>query len=116
MTLDIFLSICQNEVEGHKPNEKTMLKNFFEQAKLADELGFETAWVAETHLSCQVQKENPGAVIPNFKGEIGLNTDVLQVAHLLFSQTKQIKVGSAVSATDFALSIQNKYSRSHRGI
>jgi alkanesulfonate monooxygenase SsuD/methylene tetrahydromethanopterin reductase-like flavin-dependent oxidoreductase (luciferase family) len=96
MTLDIFLSICQNEVKGHKPNEKTMLKNFFEQAKLADELGFETAWVAETHLSCQVQKENPGAVIPNFKGEIGLNTDVLQVAHLLFSQTKQIKVGSAI--------------------
>ncbi len=96
MTLDIFLSICQNEVEGYKPNERTMLENFFTQAQLADELGFETAWIAETHLSCQVQKENPGAVIPNFKGEIGLNTDVLQVAHLLFERTNKIKIGSAI--------------------
>jgi alkanesulfonate monooxygenase SsuD/methylene tetrahydromethanopterin reductase-like flavin-dependent oxidoreductase (luciferase family) len=96
MTFDIFLSICQNEVNGFIPAEKQMFESFFSQAKLADELGFGTAWVAETHLSCQVQKQNPWAVIPNFKGEIGLNTDILQVAHLLFSQTKNINVGSAI--------------------
>jgi len=96
MKFDLFLSICQTEVDGHTPTEKQMFQNFFDQAKYADQLGFGTAWVAETHLSCQVQKENPGAVIPHFKGEIGLNTDILQVAHLIFAQTKRINVGSAI--------------------
>lgn len=96
MKFDIFLSICQNEVEGHQPTEKQMFQSFFSQVKLADELNFTTAWIAETHLSCQVQKENPGAVIPHFKGEIGLNTDILQMAHLVFAQTKKINVGSAI--------------------
>lgn len=96
MKFDIFLSICQNEVNGEIPSEKNMFENFFSQVKLADELGFSTAWVAETHLSCQVQKENPFAVIPNFKGEIGLNTDILQLAHLVFAQTKKINIGSAI--------------------
>lgn len=96
MKYDIFLSICQNEVNGVIPSERQMFENFFHQVKLADELGFDTAWIAETHLSCQVQKENPWAVIPNFKGEIGLNTDILQMAHLVFAQTKQINIGSAI--------------------
>ncbi|MEY4615289.1 MAG: Luciferase-like monooxygenase [Pseudomonadota bacterium] len=73
-----------------------MWENFFDQVQLADQLGFGTAWLAETHLSCQVQKENPGAVIPHFKGEIGLNTDILQLAHIIFSQTKNLNVGSAI--------------------
>jgi alkanesulfonate monooxygenase SsuD/methylene tetrahydromethanopterin reductase-like flavin-dependent oxidoreductase (luciferase family) len=96
MKFDLFLSICQTEVDGYMPSEKQMFLNFFDQVKLADEIGFETAWVAETHLSCQVQKQNPGAVIPEFKGEIGLNTDILQVAHQIFAQTKRIHVGSAI--------------------
>ncbi len=96
MKFDIFLSICQTEVNGYMPSEKKMFQNFFSQVKKADELGFETAWVAETHLSCQVQKENPGHVIPEFKGEIGLNTDILQLGHQVFSQTKRIHIGSAI--------------------
>ncbi len=96
MKFDLFLSICQTEVDGHTPNEKQMFQNFFEQVRLADQLGFETAWVAETHLSCQIQKENPGAVIPQFRGEIGLNTDILQLAHKVFAETKNIHVGSAI--------------------
>lgn len=96
MKFDIFLSICQTEVDGYMPDERTMFLNFFDQVKFADELGFATAWVAETHLSCQVQKENPEAVIPHFKGEIGLNTDILQLAHVIFAQTKNINVGSAI--------------------
>jgi len=93
---DIFLSICQTEVDGVMPSEKTMFKNFFEQVQLADALNFKTAWVAETHLSCQVQKKNPWAVIPHFEGEIGLNTDLMQIAHLVFSRTKKINIGSAI--------------------
>lgn len=96
MKFDIFLSICQTEVDGYMPSEKKMFQNFFDQVRLADELGFGTAWVAETHLSCQIQKENPDAVIPHFKGEIGLNTDILQVAHKVFAVTKKINVGSAI--------------------
>ena len=96
MRFDVFFSICQTPVDGHTPSERVMFENFFSQAELADALGFGTAWVAETHLSCQVQKRNPGAVIPHFEGEIGLNTDILQLAHLLFARTKKMHVGSAI--------------------
>ena len=96
MKHDIFLSICQTDVDGFMPNEKQMFSNFFDQVKLADDLGFGTAWIAETHLSCEVQKQTENPVIPFFKGEIGLNTDILQMAHVVFSQTKNINVGSAI--------------------
>lgn len=96
MKCDIFLSICQTEVDGYFPTERVMFQNFFDQVKFADELGFGTAWVAETHLSCEIQKSSPQAVIPHFKGEIGLNTDILQLAHKVFAQTKRINVGSAI--------------------
>lgn len=96
MELDVFFSICQTEVNGYIPDERTMFENFFEQVELADALGFGTAWVAESHLSTEVQKTNPGAVIPHFVGEIGLNTDILQLAHRVFARTKQIGVGSAI--------------------
>jgi hypothetical protein len=96
MIYDIFFSICQTEVDGYIPSEKQMFLNFFDQVKLADNLGFKTAWVAETHLSSQVQKQNKNPVIPEFKGEIGLNTDILQLAHKVFSITKNINIGSAI--------------------
>src|SRR3990170_7952348 len=96
MDLDIFFSICQTEVHGTMPSERVMFENFFEQVELADELGFGTAWVAESHLSTEVQKTNPGAVIPHFVGEIGLNTDILQLAHRVFARTRRIGVGSAI--------------------
>lgn len=96
MLHDIFFAISQNEVDGVKPSERTMWRNFFSQVELADELGFGCAWVAETHLSTEVQKRNPGAVVPSFKGEIGLNTDILQLAAHVFSRTRRINVGSAI--------------------
>ena len=96
MELDIFFSICQTEVHGYMPSERVMFENFFEQVQLADELGFGTAWVAESHLSTEVQKSNPGAVIPHFEGEIGLNTDILQLGHRVFARTKRIGIGSAI--------------------
>ena len=96
MRPDIFLSICQTDVDGYKPSESTMFKNFFDQVQLADTLGFGTAWVAETHLSCQTQKSNSKPVIPHFKGEIGLNTDILQLAQTVLGKTKSIHIGSAI--------------------
>jgi alkanesulfonate monooxygenase SsuD/methylene tetrahydromethanopterin reductase-like flavin-dependent oxidoreductase (luciferase family) len=96
LKFDVFFSICQTDVDGFLPSEKTMFENFFDQVKLADELGYGTAWVAETHLSCEIQKHTAHPVIPHFKGEIGLNTDILQTAHLIFSRTRRIEVGSAI--------------------
>ena len=96
MELDIFFSISQTEVDGYLPDERTMFANFFEQVELADKLGFGTAWIAESHLSTEVQKTNPGAVIPHFVGEIGLNTDILQLATRIFARTRRIGVGSAI--------------------
>ena len=96
MRADIFFSICQTVVDGFMPDERQMFQNFFSQVELADRLGFGTAWVAETHLSCEVQKGNPGAVIPHFQGEIGLNTDILQLAARVFARTDSIMVGSAI--------------------
>jgi alkanesulfonate monooxygenase SsuD/methylene tetrahydromethanopterin reductase-like flavin-dependent oxidoreductase (luciferase family) len=96
MEFDVFFSICQTDVHGYIPDEATMFRNFFDQVELADRLGCGTAWVAESHLSTEVQKTNPGAVIPHFAGEIGLNTDILQLAHRIFARTQRIGVGSAI--------------------
>lgn len=96
MKFDVFFSICQTEVDGYLPSEKVMFENFFDQVRLADQLGYGCAWVAETHLSCEIQKTGAQAVIPHFRGEIGLNTDILQLAHVIFGQTKNIEVGSAI--------------------
>ncbi|HVT04644.1 MAG TPA: LLM class flavin-dependent oxidoreductase [Thermoanaerobaculia bacterium] len=96
MEFDIFFSICQTDVHGYVPDEWTMLDNFFQQVRLADDLGFGTAWVAESHLSTEVQKSNPDPAIPHFIGEIGLNTDILQLGHRVFGMTKRIGIGSAI--------------------
>ena len=96
MKFDIFFSICQTEVAGHVPDEATMFRNFFEQVEAADELGFECAWVAETHLSTEIQKTNRRPVVPHFKGEIGLNVDIFQLSHQVFRRTSRIECGSAV--------------------
>lgn len=96
MEFDIFFSISQTEVDGRIPPEREMWLNFFEQVELADTLGFGTAWIAESHLSTEVQKTNPDAVIPHFVGEVGLNTDILQLAHRVFARTRRLGVGSAI--------------------
>ena len=96
MKYDVFFSIIQDEVNNTIPSEQTIFENFFSQVELADELGYETAWIAETHLSCETQKTNENPVIPKFNKEIGLNTDILQMALVVFSRTKNINVGSAI--------------------
>lgn len=96
MKLDVFFSISQTPAGGLFPSEQVMFQNFFDQVKAADELGYETAWVAESHLSSEVQKGNPKPVIPHWQGEVGLNSDIFQMAHAIFAKTKKIEVGSAV--------------------
>ena len=96
MQFDIFFSISQTPVGGDTPSETQMFANFFEQVEAADALNFGTAWIAESHLSTEVQKQHANAVVPHWQGEIGLNTDIFQMAHAVFRRTRNINVGSAV--------------------
>jgi alkanesulfonate monooxygenase SsuD/methylene tetrahydromethanopterin reductase-like flavin-dependent oxidoreductase (luciferase family) len=96
MKYDVFFSISQTPVDGFKPNERTMLQNFFSQVKVADRLGYGIAWIAQSHLSTEIQKSNRKPVVPHFEGEIGLCTDFFQLAHKVFGCTNNIEVGSGV--------------------
>ena len=97
MEFDIFFSISQTpDTSGFKPSEREMFANFFDQVVLADELGFGVGWVAQAHLSTEVQKGNKSPVVPHYPGEVGLCTDFFQVAREMFSRTKRMDVGSAV--------------------
>ena len=96
MFFDIFFSISQTPVDGHTPTEREMFENFFAQVEAADEMGFGTAWIAEAHLSSEVQKSHRKPVIPHWEGEVGLNVDFLQLSHRIFARTRRIETGSAV--------------------
>ena len=102
MDFDIFLSIAQTPVEEHTPDENTMFSNFFEQLKVADKLGFGTAWVAQAHLSTEVQKMNKHPVVPHWEGEVGLCTDFFQLAHLNFYLQKIYYIPFAVISVKIA--------------
>jgi len=93
---DVFFSISQTPVDGHTPSEAQMFRNFFAQFEAADALGFGTGWIAESHLSTEVQKRNTRPVVPHWQGEVGLNADIFQLAHKAFARTKNIEIGSAV--------------------
>lgn len=97
MHFDVFFSISQTPVGRITPTERDMFLHFFDQVRAADECGFETAWVAESHLSTEVQKSHARPVVPHWQGEIGLNADITQLAHKVFACTRQIEVGSAVT-------------------
>ena len=96
MQFDIFFSISQTPVAGRLPSEQEMFNNFFDQVEAADALGYGTAWIAEAHLSSEVQKRHRKPVIPHWQGEVGLNTDFLQLSHHIFARTRRIETGSAV--------------------
>ncbi len=97
MEFDVFFSISQTpDSTGFCPDEQTMYSNYIEQLKLADNLGYGVAWIAQAHLSTEIQKLNRNPVIPHWEGEVGLCTDFFQLAALSFAETKQIEVGSAV--------------------
>ncbi len=73
-----------------------MFANFFDQVEKADELGFGIGWVAQAHLSTEVQKRNSKPVVPHYPGEVGLCTDFVQIAQKMFTRSKRMEVGSAV--------------------
>ena len=97
MEFDIFFSISQTpDSSGYKPSEREMFSNFLEQAVKADELGFGVGWIAQAHLSTEVQKTNSRPVVPHYPGEVGLCTDFFQIASMVLSRTSNMEVGRAV--------------------
>ena len=97
MEFDIFFSISQTpDTTGFTPSEDDMFSNFFDQVELADDLGFGVGWVAQAHLSTEIQKRNRDPVVPHYPGEVGLCTDFFQVAREMLSRTTRMEVGSAV--------------------
>ncbi|MCB9678790.1 MAG: LLM class flavin-dependent oxidoreductase [Alphaproteobacteria bacterium] len=96
MNYDIFYSISQTPAGGVFPSEAQMFRNFFDQVEAADALGFGVAWIAESHLSSEVQKTTSKPVIPHWQGEVGLNVDFVQTASRVFARTKRIECGSAI--------------------
>jgi len=96
MKYDIFFSISQTPVDGFMPSEAQMFSNFFDQVEAADALGYEIAWIAESHLSSEIQKRNKKPVIPHWEGEVGLNVDWLQLSNHVFHRTKRIETGAAI--------------------
>ena len=97
MEFDVFFSISQTpDAAGTFPDETTMYSNYLEQLQVADELGYGVAWLAQAHLSTEVQKQNRSPVIPHWQGEVGLCTDFFQLALLSMEKTNQIEIGSAV--------------------
>ena len=96
MNFDVFFSISQTPVHGVTPTEAQMFRNFFAEVEAADALGYGVAWIAESHLSSEVQKRHAKPVIPHWQGEVGLNCDFLQLTHQVLRRTTRIETGSAV--------------------
>ncbi len=96
MQFDIFHSIGRIDTLKPIPADREIFSAFFDQCVLAEELGYKTMWVAESHFSSEVQKSHVKPVIPHYHGEVGLNADSCQLAHLVFAKTHKLSFGTAI--------------------
>ncbi len=96
MKFDLFHSIGRIDTLSPRLSDRQVFQHFFSQAKAAEDFGFELVWVAESHFSSELQRTQPNPVIPNYRGEVGLNADGFQVAQKLFASTKKIGFGTAI--------------------
>lgn len=96
MKFDVFHSIGRIDSLDRKLSDREVFLGFFDQLRLADDLGFGTMWVAESHFSSEVQKRHKQPVIPHYHGEVGINCDSPQLAHLIMARTRKIGFGTAI--------------------
>lgn len=96
MIFDLFHSVSDPVIDGARVGARRAFAAFLEQVELAERLGFDTVWVAESHFSSETQKETSVATIPNFHGEVGLNCDSFQLFHWIASRTRRIALGTAI--------------------
>lgn len=72
------------------------MQQYFDQLLVAEDCGFQTMWLAESHFSSELQKQNPNPVIPNYHGEVGINADSMQLMQFGMARTKKINFGTAI--------------------
>ncbi|MGI8647151.1 MAG: LLM class flavin-dependent oxidoreductase [Mycobacteriales bacterium] len=96
MKYDIFFSFSRMEIDGYLPSEAEVFGNLVDQIKAADDCGFETAWVGEAHFALREEQRKDVPLLPHFRGEVCLNTDILQLAHYVYPRTRRIQMGSAI--------------------
>lgn len=96
MIYDLFHSISDPVIRGRSLGPAQVFTNFLEQTELAEDLGVDTVWCAESHFSSETQKKTSVATIPNFSGEVGISCDSFQVAQLVLNRTKRINFGTAI--------------------
>lgn len=96
MNFDIFCSLAQTPRAGGLPSHATILREFLDQAVLADRLGYGCVWASESHFSSEVQKGHARPVVPHWTGEISINSDVCQLAARVFPRTRRVEIGSAI--------------------
>ena len=96
MIFDLFHSVSDPVVNGRSLGAKKSIENYLDQVFLAESLGMDTAWLAESHFSSETQKKTSVATIQNFFGEVGLNCDSFQFLSLLIAKTKRIHLGTGI--------------------
>jgi alkanesulfonate monooxygenase SsuD/methylene tetrahydromethanopterin reductase-like flavin-dependent oxidoreductase (luciferase family) len=96
MIFDLFHSVSDPVVDGRRSGAVKALQAFLDQATLAERLGMDTVWMAESHFSSETQKSTSVATIPRFRGEVGLNCDSFQWMHELARRTRTINLGTAI--------------------
>jgi alkanesulfonate monooxygenase SsuD/methylene tetrahydromethanopterin reductase-like flavin-dependent oxidoreductase (luciferase family) len=84
------------EVDGYLPSEADVFRNLVDQIRAADDCGYETAWVGEAHFALREEQQKEVPLLPHFRGEVCLNTDILQLAHHVYAHTRRIQMGSAI--------------------
>ena len=94
MEFDIFFSISQTLIPVATNHLRAkMFSNFLDQAVKADELGFGVGWIAQAHLSTEVQKTNSRPVVPHYPGEVGLCTDFFRSPQRFYPEPPTWKSG-----------------------
>jgi alkanesulfonate monooxygenase SsuD/methylene tetrahydromethanopterin reductase-like flavin-dependent oxidoreductase (luciferase family) len=96
MIFDLFHSVSDPVVGGISLGPRRVCEQFLRQAKLAEAMGFDTLWLAESHFSSEVQKKTKVATIPQFRGEVGINSDSFQWFHTLARETTRINLGTGI--------------------
>jgi alkanesulfonate monooxygenase SsuD/methylene tetrahydromethanopterin reductase-like flavin-dependent oxidoreductase (luciferase family) len=93
---DVFFSFSKMKLDGEVPSDTQLYQNLFDQIIAADSLGFKTAWVGEAHFSIKPEQKKRPPLLPHFDGELCINPDILQIAHVIYPKTQQIEIGSAI--------------------
>lgn len=96
MIFDLFHSLSDPVIQGKRLGSKNVFSYLLSQVALAESLGFDTIWCAESHFSSETQKQTSVATIPEFQGEVGINCDSFQLAQIIFQKTRKIHFGTAI--------------------